>query len=219
MSVWTDRLVGEGADEHFGGYSQFKADSVREPDLSWGQNAMNEHQRETLLRKFTANTTPGYKGVLQVSATSTSGLARRMLNNSNISACLWAVTVAPFAAWTKSYGQLSVQETRASSTGGRALNLINTRWHPLHTAQYIWTRSILPNLILTSMGDRMEMAHSIEGRTPFLDYDLTQYANHLPPSTKVKVDVENGDVTEKWILREAGKPYISQELYERRKHV
>ena len=142
-----------------------------------------------------------------------------MLNNSFISSCLWTVTIAPFASWTKQYGQMSVQETRAYNAGGKSLDLINTVWHPLHTAQYVWTRSILPNLILTSMGDRMEMAHSIEGRTPFLDHHLTHYANFLPPSTKVRLDVETGAINEKWVLREAAKPYITREMYERRKHV
>ena len=65
----------------------------------------------------------------------------------------------------------------------------------------------------------MEMANSIEGRTPFLDHHLAQFANFLPPSPKVHVDVKTGDLTEKWILREAGKPFISKEMYEKKKHV
>jgi asparagine synthase (glutamine-hydrolysing) len=69
------------------------------------------------------------------------------------------------------------------------------------------------------MGDRMEMAHSIEGRTPFLDHLLTEYVNGLPPTAKVKYDPKKGALVEKWILREAGKPFITEELYKRKKHV
>ena len=181
---------------------------------------MTDIERQELTREVELGTTPGYKGVPRSFATSQSSLARRMLNNSFISACLWAVTVSsPFASWTQQLGPMHIQETRAMGSAAKALDLINKKWHPLHTAQFIWTRSILPNLILTSMGDRMEMANSLEGRTPFLDHHLTQYANSLPPSLKVKVDLKTGTFTEKWILREAGRPYITDEMYHRRKHV
>lgn len=90
--------------------------------------------------------------------------------------------------------------------------------HPLHTSQYVWTKSILPNLILTCMGDRMEMAHSIEGRPPFLDHRLTEYVNNLPPTAKIRRDQKTGVVVEKWILREAGKPFITETMYSRKKH-
>src|SRR3546814_10110501 len=42
------------------------------------------------------------------------------------------------------------------------------RWHPLHQAQYLEARFLLPGYILSSQGDRMAMAHGIEGRFPFL---------------------------------------------------
>lgn len=61
------------------------------------------------------------------------------------------------------------------------------------------------------------MAHSIEARTPFLDHKLTEYANSLPPSVKLRYDAATGTFTEKWILREATRPFIDQELYERKK--
>src|ERR1700761_4346665 len=162
-------LIGEGSDEHFGGYMQFSSDAIREPDLTVEQNSIPDKRRSELTREVENRTTPGYKGVPKAFATTQSTLARRMLNNSFISASLWAVTISPpFASWTQKLGAKHVQEMRATGAGAKAMDLINRKWHPLHTAQYIWTRSILPNLILTSMGDRMEMANSLEGRTPFL---------------------------------------------------
>jgi asparagine synthetase B (glutamine-hydrolysing) len=39
---------------------------------------------------------------------------------------------------------------------------------PVHQSLYLWSKTALPGYILTLLGDRMEMAHSIEGRVPFL---------------------------------------------------
>ena len=41
-------------------------------------------------------------------------------------------------------------------------------------------------VILTFLGDRMEMAHSIEGRVPFLDHHVAHYAARVPISMKLK---------------------------------
>ena len=41
-------------------------------------------------------------------------------------------------------------------------------------------------MLLTVLGDRAEMAHSIEGRLPFLDAPLVEYVNQLPTSVKIK---------------------------------
>lgn len=67
--------------------------------------------------------------------------------------------------------------------------------------------------LLTS---KRRTAHSIEARPPFLDHHLTEYVNGLPPSVKIRWD--GTKFTEKWILREAGRPFITQEIYERTKH-
>ena len=44
------------------------------------------------------------------------------------------------------------------------------RGRPLNQSLYLWAKTVFPNYILTMLGDRMEMAHSIEGRVPFLDH-------------------------------------------------
>jgi asparagine synthase (glutamine-hydrolysing) len=75
---------------------------------------------------------------------------------------------------------------------------VSGKWHPLHVAQasrflfedlniitnirqYTTTKVLLSNLILNFGGERSEMANSIEGRPPFLDHKLSEYANTLPP--------------------------------------
>lgn len=180
---------------------------------------MTDCERQALALAKERDSKPGYKGSEPSLTTFKSDVARRMLNNTSIASNLWAVTMAYFAPWTRVFGDLEPQETRARNPNGRVLSAMNSKWHPLHTSQYIWSRSILPNLILTCMGDRMEMAHSIEGRPPFLDHLLTEYVNRLPPSTKIRVNPDTGEVVEKWILREAGKPFITEEVYKRKKHV
>ncbi len=77
---------------------------------------------------------------------------------------------------------------------------------------YTWQKTMLINFILTVLGDRMEMAHSIEGRVPFLDHRVAEYAAGLPVSYKIR------KMTEKYVLREACKDVITPELYQRQKH-
>jgi asparagine synthase (glutamine-hydrolysing) len=86
-----------------------------------------------------------------------------------------------------------------------------TRWHPLHQAQYLETRLLLPGYILSSQGDRMAMAHGIEGRFPFLDHRLVEFAARLSPDTKLK------GLREKHILREAAKGLLPDSVTERQK--
>ena len=77
---------------------------------------------------------------------------------------------------------------------------------------YMWQKSALINAILSVLSDRMEMAHSIEGRVPFLDHHVAKYAASLPIHYKIR------ETTEKYVLREATKDVITPELYARQKH-
>ena len=77
---------------------------------------------------------------------------------------------------------------------------------------YMWQKSALINAILSVLSDRMEMAHSIEGRVPFLDHHVAKYAAGLPINYKIR------ETTEKYVLREATKDVITPELYARQKH-
>ncbi len=83
---------------------------------------------------------------------------------------------------------------------------------PVNQSLYVWSKVVLPNYILTILGDRMEMAHSIEGRLPFLDHHLVEFARTLPVPMKIR------GMTEKYILREAAKPTLTETVYKRQKH-
>jgi asparagine synthase (glutamine-hydrolysing) len=82
----------------------------------------------------------------------------------------------------------------------------------VHQAMYLWSKTMLPNYILTALGDRMEMANSVEGRVPFLDHVLVELARSLPVSLKIR------GVTEKYVLREAARPVLTPTVYTRQKH-
>lgn len=68
---------------------------------------------------------------------------------------------------------------------------------------------MLPNFILNYLGDRMEMAHSIEGRVPFLDHLVAETSARVPVDMKVK------GIREKHVLREAAKDVLIPEVYDR----
>ena len=60
-------------------------------------------------------------------------------------------------------------------------------WSSFGQAEYLEATYFLPGYILSSQGDRMAMAHSVEGRYPFLDYRVVEFAAKLPPNLKMKV--------------------------------
>jgi len=83
---------------------------------------------------------------------------------------------------------------------------------PLNKSLFIWAKSFLPNYILNFLGDRMEMAHSIEGRVPFLDHHVVEFLGRVPVSMKIR------GLTEKYLLRQAARPVITETVYGRQKH-
>jgi asparagine synthase (glutamine-hydrolysing) len=82
----------------------------------------------------------------------------------------------------------------------------------VHGALYLWAKTALPHYILSNLGDRMEMAHSVEGRVPFMDHNVAEYLHQVPVSMKIR------GMTEKYILREAAKDVLTETVYERQKH-
>ncbi|MGB7442383.1 MAG: asparagine synthase (glutamine-hydrolyzing) [Coleofasciculaceae cyanobacterium] len=83
---------------------------------------------------------------------------------------------------------------------------------PVHQSLYLWSKTILPNYLLRMLGDGVEMAHSIEGRLPFLDHKVVELVRNMPVALKIR------GLTEKYVLREAAKPFITNKMYNRQKH-
>jgi asparagine synthase (glutamine-hydrolysing) len=70
-------------------------------------------------------------------------------------------------------------------------------WPGLSRDQYIEAQTLLFGYLLCSQGDRVAAANSIEGRVPFLDHRVIEFANRLPPKFKLR------GLEEKSILRHA----------------
>ena len=83
--------------------------------------------------------------------------------------------------------------------------------HPLHQSLYLWSKTRLPNYLLTVLGDRMEMANSVEGRLPFLDHHVVELARSLPVNQKIRGG------THKYILRQSMREIITPTVFRRPK--
>ena len=78
-------------------------------------------------------------------------------------------------------------------------------------AQYLEASTLLPGYILSSQGDRMAMAHSVEGRFPFLDHRVVEFAATLSPRLKMKV------LNEKYLLKRSMRDLVPPSVAARSK--
>ena len=153
-------LTGEGADEVFGGYDLFKEAKVRrfwsrQPQSSW---------RPLLLRRLYP-----YLAGLQGQSTSYLGAFFKVGLDQPDDPFFshrprWATTAGVVAVPVRRPAGFAGGSTIRSRTCGPACPRISAGWHPLSRAQYLETAHLLPGYILSSQGDRVSMAHAVEGR-------------------------------------------------------
>jgi asparagine synthase (glutamine-hydrolysing) len=172
-------LTGEGADEFLGGYDIFKEAKVRR---FWSRRPESKI-RPLLLKRLhphIKDLTSG--GGAYLAAFFSEGMSE--LNNPDYSHSIrWKTT-----SRTKRLFSHHLQAMLATK------DLYDTRdiyyppefyqWEPLAKAQYLEVTIFLSMYLLSSQGDRMGMAHSVEGRYPFLDYRVIEFCNRLPPELK-----------------------------------
>jgi asparagine synthase (glutamine-hydrolysing) len=84
-------------------------------------------------------------------------------------------------------------------------------WETFLQAQFLEANYLLPGYILSSQGDRMAMAHSVEGRFPFLDHRVIQFASKLPVNLKMKV------LDEKYLLKRCAASILPPSVIKRKK--
>ncbi len=58
-------------------------------------------------------------------------------------------------------------------------------YNSLSKAQWLETNIFMSGYLLSSQGDRMAMANSVEGRYPFLDYRIIEFCNDINPDYKL----------------------------------
>jgi asparagine synthase (glutamine-hydrolysing) len=198
-------LTGEGADEMFAGYDLFREAKVRR---FWGRQPASKWRPSLLGRLYP---------YLQPSPVSQQAMAQSFFGQ-NLSAMRepgfgheprWRSTGALKRlfdpAVTDAIGPDVVTELLVS------LPDAFHRWSPLAQDQYIEVRTLMSGYLLSAQGDRMLMAHSVEGRFPFLDRDVAALAESLPDSYKLRV------LDEKHTLKRAAADLIPAEIRTRKK--
>jgi asparagine synthase (glutamine-hydrolysing) len=84
-------------------------------------------------------------------------------------------------------------------------------WDGLQRAQFLEIVTFLSPYLLAAQGDRVAMAHSVEGRFPFLDVRVIEFCNRLPPRFKLR------GLTEKYLLRRLARRWLPAEIGQRGK--
>ena len=199
-------LTGEGADEVFGGYDLFKEARVRrfmarKPQSAW---------RGALLERLYP--------YLRHSPAASRTLAQRFFADGAEHLDEPGFGHLPRWNTTQRTWQFLAPDVRAQLGDWNALHAIAAqvppdfpRWQPLAQDQYIEAHTLMSGYLLCSQGDRMAMAHSVEGRFPFLDHRLIAFGNRLPPRYKLM------GLTEKWLLKRAVRGLIPEVIRTRTK--
>lgn len=203
-------LTGEGSDEIFAGYAHHKRDMYVYNSKDQDQNLVRGWLKE-LEENHKSNPVSGMEMESHLKAPS-------ILNTLGFIPSYLEANLQVGVNFKNFYSKLFLDKFKATDATKLFLNGIDihgqmTGREPLHQSLYLWSKSILANYLLNILGDRMEMAHSVEGRVPFLDHELVEMVTKIPVQLKIKGNVE------KYILREAVKPYISETLYKREKKV
>lgn len=199
-------LTGEGADEVFAGYDVFKEARVRR---FCGRQPASRMRPQLFRRLY-----PYLPGLQQQSVEYLAaffGAGNTALDDPLFSHRPRFKTTAAAKIFFSGDLRATLKGYDAAEDLVSQLPQAFSLWHPLHQAQYLETRFLLPGYILSSQGDRMAMAHGIEGRFPFLDARLVAFAARLPPEMKLK------GLVEKHILRKAAKHLLPTPIRERTK--
>ncbi|MEJ6480385.1 asparagine synthase (glutamine-hydrolyzing) [Nostoc punctiforme UO1] len=203
-------LTGEGSDEIFGGYVHFRQDKI----LS-NQEGENEETINLLLKDLKQKNQASL-GLLFAEQQTIPALTtiQHLLNF----APAWMQAAAqrhlksiPF------YSPELISQFQERDIYRIFFNQIDVERQlkgrePVNQSLYLWSKTNLANYLLRMLGDGVEMAHSIEGRLPFLDHKVVELVCNLPISLKIS------GLTEKYVLREAAKPFITDTVYKRQKH-
>ena len=191
-------LTGEGSDEHFGGYPLYLPDYMSAQDEG---NGLNEEEREKVRDKVVRQTKRAYEMIgadsslidyHDVDGSDTKEEILPLYTAGSMLAFLPSSSILSPSA-LQSVGAFNPLSTIYNNVTPKVRQAIRDEWHPLNSAMYIWGKGHLANQFLSCLGDRVEMAHSVEARTPFLDHVLAEYVNGLPTSMKVRT-VRGGKV-------------------------
>jgi asparagine synthase (glutamine-hydrolysing) len=203
-------FTGEGADEILAGYPTARRDLVL-----FNTDGLNEDDAKRLLSELEAANQVS-RGILTPHGDTTPGLD--MVHSRLGFVPSWLYTCSNMAAKLLPLFRDAVREDlRRASPYAELLDTIDIHGRlsgrdPVNQSLYLWNQTVLVNTILTYLGDRMEMAHSVEGRVPFLDHHVAEYVAGLPIRYKIR------GTREKYVLREAVRDLVTPEVYNRHTH-
>jgi asparagine synthase (glutamine-hydrolysing) len=199
-------LTGEGADEMFGGYDLFREGKVRR---FWARQP-NSKLRARLLERlypYLARSPVSQRAM-------TEQFFRQNLDQHGSPGFAHDTRWRTTRALQRLFSAPVREEASKVDVVGRLMASLPQDlqgWDPLAQDQYFEVRTLLAGYLLSSQGDRMLMAHSVEGRFPFLDRDVVELANGLPASFKLK------GLDEKHILKRAAAGLVAKQIIDRTK--
>ena len=195
--------VGEGSDELFVGY-RFYLQAIRFADrlrplrrLPRGLRAALYHRIAPLLRAV------GHR------ATAWEELLRRSVDED----VFWGGAILLGDREKRALMPAGAQQFSSWSVLAGFYDEIDRRWPDADTVQrmsYVELRQRLPELLLQRV-DKITMSVSLEGRVPFLDHRLVEYALRLPQEMKIRAGHT------KAILKRAVQDLLPSDLLHRRK--
>lgn len=198
-------LTGEGADELLGGYDIFKEAKIRafikkNPDSAF---------RPLLLKRLYP--------YLALSPTQSAEYAKKFFDTEALLSDMFYAHRPRWKTTERTKVFLS-EEVIERCNGSNPIEKISGRYQArlrgldyFSRAQYLESRMLLGNYLLSSQGDRMAMAHSVEGRFPFLDHRVVEFACTIPPQYRMKV------LNEKNILKKSMDGLLPEAIVKRKK--
>lgn len=195
-------LTGEGADEIFGGYDIFKEAKIRAFIYRLG----NSKLRPLLLKRLYP--------YLALSPTQSAEYARKFFDTDLDPFGLFYAHQPRWKTTSKTHVFLQKDVLEHTGTAeDRLWGYISPMadMDGFTKAQYLESKLLLGNYLLSSQGDRMGMAHSVEGRYPFLDHRVVEFAGTIPVNLKMKV------LNEKYALKKAFADILPGEIVNRKK--
>ncbi len=194
-------ITGEGADETLAGYNIFKEAVIRQ---FWSSQP-DSHLRPLLLKKlypYLPQMHQANPNILKLFF----GFRLQDTENPVYSHMLrWNNSNQVIRHLTHDFKSLMNDYSPQEHLISRLPDKFDS-WDLLAKAQWLETTLLMSGYLLSSQGDRMALANSVESRYPFLDYRLIEFANSLPSKFKL-----NG-LTEKYLLKLAVKGLVPENI-------
>ena len=172
-------LTGEGADEVFGGYNIFKENAIRR---FWARDPGSSFRPRLFRSLYTYIERDDRASLFW-----THFFGKKLLDTGNplySHMIRWSNSGPLFALYNRDFFK-GMEPESPLETARQLLPAEFSRWHPLSQAQYLEMKIFLPGFLLSSQGERMLMGNSVEGRYPFLDHNVIEWASTLNPSDKL----------------------------------